>query len=431
MSDKTSELPADTASLRDTQISQLQSLLAEILPTNRFYASKFTDAATLTFPDLDRFKENCPFTTKSELADDQEHNPPYGTTLTYPLERYVRFSQTSGTTGQPIHWLDTAESWSWLLDCKSRIYQSANVTSDDRIFFPFSFGPFLGFWLAFESATRMQALCFPGGGLSSSGRIRTILDQEITVLCCTPTYAIRLADVASEEGFDLSESSVKAIVVGGEPGGSDVNVCHRIESLWPNARVFDHHGMTEVGSVTYGCPARPGILHVIESAYIAEVVDPESLKPILPGETGELVLTNLGRWGSPLIRYRTGDLVRPESAGRCECGTNDLALDGGLLGRLDDMVVVRGVNVFPAAIDRIVRQFDEVVEYRVEICETRGMSELKVLLELDPKTRQRPEIRDDISAALKSSLTLSIPTEIVPEHTLPRFEMKAKRWVRV
>lgn len=277
----------------------------------------------------------------------------------------------------------------------------------------------------------MGCLCFPGGGLSSVARIQTIIDQGITVICCTPTYALRLAQVAAENGIEMARSHVTAIIVGGEYGGSDEGVIAKIESLWPGARVYDHHGMTEIGSVSYACPDRPGVLHVIESAYIAEVLNPSTDTPVSPGEVGELILTNLGRWGSPLLRYRTGDRVRPEPRGKCVCGTLDLALGGGILGRSDDMVIIRGINVFPSSIDQILSDYDEILEYQVQIRETRGMHDLSLLLELKPAFSAESDVSDRVRVELRSSLTLNIPVEVVEPGTLPRFEMKAKRWIKL
>jgi phenylacetate-CoA ligase len=379
----------------------LNNLLDKILPGNRFYARKI--AAVDSLDDL--------FTRKQELIDDQAENPPYGTNLTFPLDRYTRFCQTSGTSGHPLHWLDTPESWSWMLGNWDRVYQAAGVTAKDHIFFAFSFGPFLGFWTGFEAATRMGALAIPGGGMRTAVRLRTILETRATVLCCTPTYAIRLAEAAGEESIDLDESSVRRIIVAGEPGGSIAATRAHIEQLWPGARVVDHHGMTETGPVSYGCPERPGVLHVIESSYIAEVID------------GELILTNLGRIGSPLIRYRTGDLVRAVR-GQCVCGTSDVALEGGILGRTDDMVVVRGVNIYPSAVEEVLRS-EGVTEYRVEIRTKRALTQLHIQVEADAGAIHRLE------AALTNAFSLRIPVSSVPTGTLPRFEAKAKRWVRL
>src|SRR5206468_2470798 len=247
------------------------------------------------------------------------------------------------------------------------IFRAAGVRTGDRVFFAFSFGPFIGFWLAFESAARLGCLCLPGGGLSSAARLRVMMDNGATVLCCTPTYALRLGEAAREEKLDLSASRVKTIIVAGEPGGSILATRARIESLWAGAQVFDHHGMTEVGPVTYECPARAGVLHVIESAYLAEILDPGTGAPVQPGDSGELVLTNFGRAGSPLLRYRTGDVVRACPDTICECGRSELALEGGILGRIDDMVVVRGVNVYPSAVEEILRAHGGVAEYLAQV----------------------------------------------------------------
>src|SRR5947207_7929412 len=174
----------------------------------------------------------------------------------------------------PLRWLDTAESWNGMLGSWEQVLRVAGVARADRILFAFSFGPFIGFWLAFESAARLGCLCVPGGGLGSVARLAAILENQITVLCCTPTYALRLAETAAREKIALDHSRVRKLIVAGEPGGSIPAVRTRLEELWPGARVFDHHGMTETGPVTYQCPARAGMLHVIESAYYAEVIQP-------------------------------------------------------------------------------------------------------------------------------------------------------------
>jgi phenylacetate-CoA ligase len=388
---------------------ELEALLRRVVPTNAFYRAKLAVTAN-----LDHL-----YTTKAELIQDQLANPPFGTNLTFPLARYTRFSQTSATTGKPMRWLDTPESWSWMLDNWTRVFRAAGVVPADRVFFAFSFGPFLGFWTAFEAATRMGCLAIPGGGMRSGARLRAILDVAANVLCCTPTYAIHLAEAAAEEDIDLSASPIRTILVAGEPGGSIPGTRARIERLWPGARVVDHHGMTEVGPVSYGCPARAGVLHVMEESFIAEVAD-----------NRELILTNLGREGSPLIRYRTGDIVQPAPPGTCVCGSTDLALVGGILGRTDDMVVVRGVNVYPAAVEDVVSHVGGVAEYRVRVFTERSLTELGIEAEPDAAHMSDQGLAHRIEAALRDALALRIPVTLVAPGSLPRFEMKARRWVR-
>ena len=408
---------------------RLRALLSAI-HSNLFYSSKLAAAGVdRNVASLAEFSRSVPFTHKSELAEDQVKHPPYGTNLTYPLERYCRFNQTSGTTGTPLRWLDTAESWDWMLSCWRRVYQAAGVGSEDRIFFAFSFGPFLGFWTAFEAATRMGALAIPGGGMRSAARVRAIIDNQVTVLCSTPTYSIHLAEVAAAEGTDLTSARVRRIIVAGEPGGSIPSTRAHIESLWCGARVVDHHGMTETGPVSYECPERRGVLHVIETAYFPEVIDPESLQSVGPGGTGELVLTNLGRTGSPLLRYRTGDVVRRALEGRCQCGSEELALEGGILGRTDDMLVVRGVNVFPSAVEEILRSCG-VVEFRVETTAGRALPEMHIELEPASENDDQVGLANRVTSALHNAFGLRVSVSCVPVGTLPRFEAKAKRWHR-
>jgi len=408
------------------QLERINRLCETIREKNRFYAAKLSSSPG-SFPSIESFIEAIPFTTKMELAADQASSPPYGTNLTFPLDHYTRCHQTSGTAGTPLRWLDRIEDWDWMVANWQRILTAAGVTTADRVFFAFSFGPFIGFWLAFDASTRIGCLCLPGGGMSTATRLRQILAHAATVLCCTPTYALHLADSAGKEGIDLSTSAVKRIVVAGEPGGSVPATRDRIENLWRGARVFDHHGMTELGAVSFECPERPCVLHIMEDAYLPEVIDPSSGVAVNPGEQGELVLTSLGRFGSPLLRYRTGDLVK-SSAEPCACGRADLALAGGILGRTDDMVVVRGVNVYPSAIDEIIRRAGDVAEYRVHILKKGALTELELEIEPDPSVASKGSIAQKLERALHDALALRIGVRLTS--SLPRFEMKARRWIR-
>lgn len=413
------------------QHAALRRLLGEILPANRFYAGKLKAAGISGFPGgVADFLRKCPFTLKPELVADRQAFPPYGSNLTFPAGQYTRISRTSGTHGRPLYWLDTPEDWEWLLGTKSRVFQVAGLAPGEQVLFPFSFGPFLGFWSAFEAALRLGLRCFPAGGMNSAARLRVLCESPVGAVCCTPTYALRLGEAAREEGIDLSRRGVRALIVGGEPGGSLPATVSRIETLWPGARVYDHHGMTETGTVSYPCPAVRHRLHVIESAYLAEVLEPGSERPVPPGETGELILTTLGRHGAPLLRYRSGDLVRP-ATGTCPCGSEELALDGGILGRLDDMVVVRGVNLYPGALDAVLGAFADVAEYRVEV-DRRGTL-VEVRLQIEPQQScRRPEIlAANIQNELQARFSLRIPVEPLTPGALPRFEMKAKRWIEI
>ena len=420
----------DRRGVEQAQLLLLRHLLNALIPANPFYAPRLEAAGiTAGVKDLATFCERCPLTEKDQLATDQRAHPPYGTNLTYPITQYTRFNQTSGTTAAPMRWLDTIESWQAQLDCWKQVYEAAGVNSDDRVYFAFSFGPFLGFWTAFEAATQLGCMCIPGGGLSSLARLHMILDNRATILCCTPTYAMRLAEVAQQNHLNLADSAVRLIIVAGEGGGSLPAVRKRISDLWHGASVFDHHGMTEVGPVTYEDPNRPGVLRVIESSYLAEVINPDSGQPVAHGRIGELVLTTLTRLGSPLLRYRTGDLVKPIYVTDDQSPDHHLAFEGGILGRCDDMLLVRGVNVYPSAIDQIMRAQAGLAEYRVQVDHHRTMAELAITIEPTPDA-DAESLRATVISDLRQALNLRIDVHTASPGELPRFEMKARRWIR-
>ena len=412
------------------QEARLQALLRAIRGRNAFYDRKFSGAGI----DVDTVMRGdgltaLPFTTKEELVADQASNPPWGTALTEPLERYARYNQTSSTTGEPLRWLDTPESWQWMLDCWKAVYRAAGVTSRDRILFPFSFGPFLGFWTGFDAAVQIGAHAIPAGGMTSKQRIGLIRALAPTVVCCTPTYALRLLDVSLEtddDGPPLAETPIRLIIVAGEPGGSIPATRQRIERGW-EARVIDHHGMTEVGPVSFECRESPGSLHINEREFIAEVIHPESGRPVRDGKRGELVLTNLGRTASPVIRYRTRDLVVRTST-PCVCGRTFARLEGGIVARTDDMVAVRGVNVYPSAIETVVRSIDAVVEYRCTVRPWRARHKIALEVEVAPGADKGNAIASAASR-LREATGLAIPVTAVHAGSLPRFDMKARRFV--
>jgi len=418
----------DRAAIEAAQLEQLRTLVAELIPANKFYSRKLQGAGVgFDLASLADFSRRFPLTTKAELVADQQAHPPFGTNLTYPLDRYTRFHQTSGTSGMPIRWLDTPESWEAMIESWAEIFSAAGVGAGDRVMFAFSFGPFLGFWLAFEAAERLGCLCLPGGGLSSAARLRLMRDTKAKVLCCTPTYALRLAEVAATEHIESAALGVQTIIVAGEPGGSIPATRAKLESLWPGARIFDHHGMTEVGPVTHECPKQPGVLHVLESAYLAEVLDPATGQA---AASGELILTTLTRTGSPLLRYRTGDLVEREpTSAACACGRNTLRLMDGIRGRVDDMVIVRGVNVYPTAVEEILRRYADVAEYRVHVNRTATLLELRLEIEPTASCADVPALVQEVQRAFQATLHLRLSVAAVAPGTLERFEMKARRWI--
>ena len=411
----------ETASRRQIeahQLARMQQGLARMLPGNRFYQRKFClDGERVTIGSLEEIV-HLPFTTKQELVQDQAEAPLFGTNLTYPLNEYVRLHQTSGTTGRPLKVMDTQESWDWWADCWCDVYRAAGVGRDDVVFLAFGFGPFIGFWSAYEGAKRIGALTVPGGGMDSVQRLRAMLEIEATVLVCTPSYALRLAEVAQEQGIDVCNSSVRVTIHAGEPGASIAATRERIQQVW-GASTYDHAGMTEMGAFGFACAQQQGV-HVNESEFIAEILDLQTGQAVQEGQVGELVLSNLGRWGSPALRYRTGDLVR-HGGYSCGCGRRYLSLLGGILGRADDMLIVRGVNVYPSALADVLHRFAEVAEYRIIVTKEGAMDEIALQVECPPT------LAKTLQEELHVAFNLRIPLETVEVGSLPRFELKARR----
>jgi phenylacetate-CoA ligase len=398
-------------------------MLDKILEGNEFYKRKLKAAGISSAADISTMEDyrRLPFTTKAELAADQLNVPPYGTNLTFDRNQYSRVHQTSGTTGLPLIMLDTEESWDWWARCWGMVYQGAQVTSNDRIFFAFSFGMFIGFWAAHAGAQKLGALAIPGGGMSSLQRLRAILMHDITVLISTPTYALHLAEVAREEGINIADSSVRAMIQGGEPGAGIPGTRARVERTW-GAKCYDCAGATEVGHWGFETENRSG-LHVNEGEFMFEVLDPKSAEPTTEGE---LVITNLGRVGMPVIRYRTGDRVRLSSQPQSSRLTYR-QLDGGVIGRVDNVMVVRGINVYPSAIENLLRKFTQIGEFAVDVRRDHELDVMGIRIEID-NTAEPDETARMVATEIHTSLGLRPEVTVVPSNTLPRFDLKARRF---
>lgn len=398
--------------LQTLQVDRFNRLIKSILPQNRFYAQRLA-GCPVPLSSVAGLRQ-LPTLGKSDLIAAGDTFP--ARFHTYDVADYIRLHRTSGTTGRPLPVLDTAADWQWWIDTWQYVLDAADVTSRDRAFMAFSFGPFIGFWSANDALAARGLMVVPGGGMSTSARLALLIDSAATILCCTPTYALHLADVARAESIPIASSSIRCVIVAGEPGGSIPEVRARIEADW-GARVIDHSGATEIGPWGVGTADGTG-LHVIESEFIAEFLL-EDGSPAQQGQLSELVLTNLGRYGAPVIRYRTGDLVRPVWQHDDVC--RFVRLEGGVLGRADDMVVVRGVNVFPSSIERVIRSIPELGEFRIVLSKQGAMDQVGVTVE-DPQND--PE---RISKQFEAAIGLRIEIEIVPIDSLPRFEAKSRR----
>ncbi len=398
------------------QLDQFNAQIANILPSNRFYQAKF-GSARARLSHLDQLSQ-LPLTTKQELVTSAAENPGgISAHHTYSASSYSRLHRTSGTSGQPLLVLDTQRDWQWWSTTWQHVLQSAGVKTESRVFLAFSFGPFIGFWSAHLACAERGAMVIPGGGLSSLARLEFMRQTGADVVCCTPSYALHLIEVARQEDFPLPQLGIKRLIVAGEAGGSVPAVRERLEQAW-QARVVDHAGATEIGPWGFGWPDRPG-LHVIETSFIVELL-PIELAPS-DSPLRELVLSSLGRYGAPLIRYRTGDVVRVDAP---PTNCNFIWLPQGVVGRVDDMVTIRGVNVFPSSVDAIIRQVPGIHEYRVTVDREGALDRLQIEIEAETETQQ-----SHLRKLLATQLGLRIAVRSVPPASLPHSELKARRWI--
>ena len=406
------------ARLRERQLDRLNALL-RVAQKRPFYADRLA-GLRLPLTSLEQLRQ-VPLLTKADLIPASQPKP--AGMFDLPMSHYTRMHQTSGTRGWPLPVLDTQDDWRWWIRCWHYVFDVAQVTENDIAMMAFSFGPFIGFWTANDAMIDRGATCVPLGGMSSESRLKMIQDHGCTVLCCTPTYALHLVSTAKSQGLDLTKNSVSRIIVAGEPGGSLPAVRNRIEQAW-DAKLIDHAGASELGAWGFGSLDGRG-LHVIESEFIAEVLDFSGDDPggseVAEGQIGELVLTNLGRYGGPAIRYRTGDIVR--AFRNHDQPSTFLWLDGGVIGRADDMIVVRGVNIFPSSIESIVRETSESSEYRIIVEQIDEMDQIRIELE------GTAEQAASVAQLLRDRLALRVDVAVLADGSLPRFEAKSRRLV--
>lgn len=386
-----------------------------MLETNAFQRARLPGAAVRSLDDLHAL----PFTRKEELLADQAAAPPYGTNLTFPLEEYTHLHLTSGTVGEQLRVLQTAEDWRASRACFALALGEAGITSADRVALPFTFGAYLQFWAAAAGVEDVGALALPLGGMDGRERLLAMAEFGATAIVCTPTYALGLIDVALKWGLEDAFTSVRSLLCQGEPGASIPAARERIEAAW-GARVLDHAGATEVGVFSYPCAAGGG-LHINEREFLCEILDPTTGGEAGPGTQGELVLTALARSGFPAIRYRTGDIV--DIGGACPAGHEDVWLPNGIVGRTDDMVVIRGMNVFPSAIEETLREVGVLGGYRIRFyTESADRDEIRVLVEATD-----PALVRTIEERIFRRLALRVRVVPVMPGVLSAKRLKARR----
>lgn len=421
------------AELERYQLGKLGEQLAYVYARSPFYRRKL-DAAGIKPGEIRSIDDvrRIPFTVKDELRESQEQSPPWGDFGCVTPREAVRVFQTSGTTGRPVRVMLSRKDWlENYYEQFSYFRCGFGLTEADVLFVPFNYGLFVAWWgfqMAMEKAGLMVV---PGGGLSSKDRLRAMLDWQATTVCGTPSYLLYLAETARKNGIDLPGSSIVKVVAAGEPGAAVLATKKALESQW-GAECFDDVGSTEISNFGYECIRHKGT-HVVESMLLAEVLDPETLEPLPDGAVGELVLTNLCCESMPLIRYRTRDLVRFDRT-PCECGRTFVRLDGGVLGRTDDMFQFAGVNIFPTQIQNLLHEIDDFSqEYQIVVPRMGSGRHLRIRVE--PAHERVAQVRmksavDYMVETVKYRVGVTPDVEVCAIGSLPRVEGKARRVVR-
>ena len=419
---------ASRADITRRQLRRLREQVAHAARHSPFYRRKLRglrpDPAKLrTLDDLRRL----PFTTKDELKDNQAAHPPWGDVLAVPFAEVLRVHLTSATTGRPLAFLDTAADWYGFYHSYARSLHAFGVRKADMVMAAFSYGPWIGYWSGFHAAQDLGCLVYPVGGLSTEQRLDALLTYPITVLGCTPSYALFLAEAAAKKGVDLAKDTKLRITWHtGEPGASIPATKTKIETAF-GARAYDLPGLTEIAAWGFECDARAGLTHVHEDYVYPEVLD-EQDRPVKPGERGELVFTSLYRKAMPLLRYRTRDVVQLADR-RCPCGRTLVAFEGGVLARLDDMKKVRGIIVYPRRIEELVRPHRDVDEFQIVFRRRDGLDDILVRLDPSPALAldERARLGEALAKDLQLGLGIRVSVEVGDPGSLPRWDHKARR----
>ena len=410
------------------QVRRLRAEVRHAHAHSPFYRKKLKTAgvtpdAVRTLDDLGKV----PFTTKDELKENQAANPPWGDVLAVPFADVLRVHMTSATTGRPLAFLDTREDWYGFYHSYARALYAYGVRKPDLVMAAFSYGPWIGYWSGFYAAQDLGCLVFPVGGLTTDARIDALLAYPITVLGCTPSYALFLAEVAAKKGIDLAkQTKVRITWHTGEPGASIPATKAKIEAAF-GAKAFDLPGLTEIAAWGFECDAGAGLTHVHEDYCYPEILD-EQDRPVGPGGRGELVFTSLYRKAMPLLRYRTRDVVQVAER-TCPCGRTLLAFEGGVLARLDDMKKIRGVIVYPRRVEELVRPHSGVDEFQIVFRRHAGLDD--VLVRIDPSpSLSRAEclgLTARLADDLRTGLGIRVTVEVGEPGSLPRWDHKARR----
>jgi phenylacetate-CoA ligase len=432
---KNEKLPREE--LRALQLYKLRRMCEWAYTTTPFHRRKF-DAAGFkpdqlrTLDDIRRI----PFMTREEWMESLMEKPMFGDLLATDPVNAIRYHLTSGTSGRtPIRVLDSTKDWDWIAEMWCYGLWGFGIRPEDTVYFAFGYGSFIGFWGAHYACEKMGALVIPGGAQTTEARIKQIIEMGATAVCSTPTYALHLWQKAREMGIDLArEGKVNKLICSGEPAGSIPAVKQQLEEAW-GAKCGDTAGMTELGTIMiFECSHQPGGTHIIEDHFIEEVLNPSSGEPVGYGELGERVVTSFGRGFIPVLRYRTRDMVMKVPASTCSCGRTWDLYDGGIRGRWDDMKLIRGTNVYPRAVEAIVREYPAIDEFQIYISRRDDMQdEITIKVEIKPGHESEwPDLKVKLAKDLAEAHEgLRFSIERMDYGVLPHFELKAKRLVDV
>lgn len=419
--------------LESIQLRRFKAQMQYVYDHSPFYRRKYEQAGVkpADIRTLDDVR-HVPFTVKEELRESQVRFPPWGDFPCIRPEEGVRVFQTTGTTGIPVRILLNQRDWTvHFYEQFMHFMYGYGIEKSDILFVPFGYSLYIAWW-GFQAALEQAGVMIvPGGAQSSQDRVRNVFEWGATAVCGTPTYMLYLGDTARKMGLSLADSQVRVVVVAGEPGANVPSTKAAIEEFW-GAKCYDDIGSTEISNFGFECVAQHGT-HLIETMFYPECLDPETLEPVAPGEVGELVLSNLCTESVPLLRYRMKDLVRFNLA-PCDCGRTFLRLDGGILGRSDDMFQFAGVNIFPSGIENLIREVEAFSnEYQIVVPKMGSGKRIRIRVE-PTSTDLSQDVMDaavkEFITTFKYRITVTPEVEVAAVGELPRFELKAKRLIR-
>ncbi len=413
--------------IRQLQLERLQAIVFRCYKNVSFYKKKF-DEAKISPDDIQSLDDlkKLPFTTKADLRDSY----PYGM-FAVPLREIVRIHSSSGATGLPTVVGYTGNDLKNWCDLCARIMYAAGVTRDDVVQIAFDYGIFTGAFGLHQGAERIGASVIPTSVGHTERQVKIIQDYKTTVLACTPSYALTIAEKMSEMGIDPKSLNLKVGLIGAEPWSEAIR--GEIETKL-SIKAMDNYGLSEIlGPGLAGeCEARNG-LHIQEDHFIVEVIDPETFEVLPVGAEGELVFTTLTKEGFPLLRYRTGDLSRIDDS-PCACGRT-LARMSRVFHRTDDVIVVRGVNISPSQVEAILRKPDgNLPEYQIIVDTKDANDALEVLVEVSEdlfvdEMRQLRELHLNLEKKVHAALGVKVKVRLVEPRSIPTKDGKVKRVV--